>query len=133
MLDALLADTEAASRPTAFVDVDAFKAVNDRFGHDAGDEVLRRVATLLRGLCRAGDVVTRFGGDEFVVLLAESADAATFAARVRGAVVEVGWESVAPGLAVTVSVGTSAAGPDAVQRADEDLLVAKGRRVVDLR
>jgi diguanylate cyclase len=128
MLDALMADPEAAARPAAFVDVDAFKAVNDRYGHDVGDAVLCRVAALLRGQCRAGDVVTRFGGDEFVVLLAGSADAATFAERVRAAVAAVRWETVTPGLGVSVSIGTSVAGPGSVLRADEALLAARGRR-----
>ena len=51
------------------VDIDHFKRVNDRYGHDAGDEVLRRSAGAIGGAVRDGDVPARFGGEEFVVLL----------------------------------------------------------------
>ena len=52
-----------------FVDVDDFKLINDRFGHDVGDEVLIAVAACLRGLMRDGDTVARLSGDEFAILL----------------------------------------------------------------
>ncbi|WP_229633262.1 bifunctional diguanylate cyclase/phosphodiesterase [Duganella qianjiadongensis] len=74
----------------AFIDLDGFKLVNDSLGHNAGDELLKVVAERMAGCLRAGDVVGRFGGDEFVLLLNESygVEAAPVLERVREAVLE---------------------------------------------
>jgi diguanylate cyclase (GGDEF)-like protein len=66
----------------ALVDLDHFKQVNDRHGHDAGDRVLRAFAELARSVTRAEDIVCRYGGEEFVLLF-PGADAAQAAARLH--------------------------------------------------
>ena len=68
-----LARTKRSGRPTAalLLDLDDFKSVNDRFGHLAGDELLRRVGETMRSVLRANDVAGRIGGDEFGLLLPE--------------------------------------------------------------
>ena len=79
------------SRPFALVilDIDHFKLVNDQWGHDVGDRVLRHVGGLLRELAREGDILARFGGEEFVALLpdADIDGAQEFADRVRDSLV----------------------------------------------
>jgi diguanylate cyclase (GGDEF)-like protein len=78
------------------LDIDHFKRVNDIHGHDAGDRTLVAVADTLRSACRLGDVVARWGGEEFVMLLPETDGdrAHAFAERLRevfaGTVVELG-------------------------------------------
>ena len=111
-----------------FVDVDAFKQVNDSYSHAVGDEVLRRIAVILRTHCRSGDVPVRYGGDEFVILVFGGGDAADeVALRLHHAVRSAPWEQVAPGLEVTVSVGVgrTASAHGAIAAADAALYEAK--------
>ncbi|GAB4298168.1 MAG: hypothetical protein Kow0058_14580 [Roseovarius sp.] len=114
------------------VDIDHFKTFNDRFGHLAGDAVLRQVAATLMQNCRREDVVARFGGEEFVILLpgAELADGARVAERLCARLRErkVTIEGAAHG--VTASFGVAAvADPAALEAAiaaaDEALYDAK--------
>lgn len=89
------------------VDVDRFKAVNDTFGHVVGDEVLVRIAELLERSTRPDDLVARFGGDEFVVLIPGASDrvVAERAETLRRRVDEMPWHELRPGLVVSISVG----------------------------
>jgi diguanylate cyclase (GGDEF)-like protein len=114
-------------------DIDSFKEINDRFGHEVGDAVLRQVARLFASEARSGQLAIRYGGDEFVMALPGVDLAATskFAERLRRAVSDRDWTSVAPGLHVTMSLGV-ASGPAknwqaALAAADERLLAGKRR------
>jgi two-component system cell cycle response regulator len=126
------------------LDIDHFKKVNDAYGHDAGDEVLREFARRLGLNVRAIDIPCRLGGEEFVVLMPETGaeDALNIAERVRAQVAAEPF-AVSGGrtLDVTVSVGVSTSAglgdsPEALlKRADEGVYEAKsaGRNRVILR
>lgn len=114
------------------VDVDRFKEINDRFGHIAGDEVLQEVARRLTAHCRVGDVVTRFGGDEFVAVLvgADAEAASAIAQRLRTDVAAADIPTPVGLVPVTLSVGVAASADvgdpdDLLRSADLALYVAK--------
>ena len=123
------------SAALVYVDLDDFKPVNDRHGHAAGDVVLKSIAaSLLRGV-RASDVVGRFGGDEFVVLLwnVNGAEAATKAAELEAAVYATPVRFGASTLVVGASAGVALLGAldtpaDVLARADAAMYARKAER-----
>jgi two-component system cell cycle response regulator len=111
-LGVMLGKAQAQERDMAvmILDIDHFKAVNDSYGHDIGDAVLREFSLRLKRNIRGVDLACRFGGEEFVVLMPDTdfRQAEAVAERVREAVAERGFEvGTARPLTVTVSVGVT--------------------------
>jgi len=96
-----------------FLDIDFFKRINDNFGHQAGDHVLALVAASIKKQLRNNDVLSRFGGEEFVVLLAESDEksAGEIAERIRSIIATLAIEFNGQSMPVTISIGTSTFDP----------------------
>lgn len=93
-----------------FVDIDKFKRINDSHGHQAGDEVLRSVAAIIKAQLRGSDIIARYGGEEFVILLPHTAirHACDIAERIRARVAaRLHQPAAGVNLLVTVSIGVS--------------------------
>lgn len=119
-----------------FMDVDNFKGVNDTHGHLCGDKVLVEIGRILQSSVRDIDVVCRYAGDEFVVILpdAEEEESSSIAERIRTSVAEHSWaESDIPISKATLSIGLSFYPRDAtgltglIEKADQALYLAKRR------
>jgi two-component system cell cycle response regulator len=141
-LEAMERESSRASRhmfpmSVLLLDVDHFKKVNDTHGHDAGDAVLQGVARVLRGIARKSDLVARWGGEEFVVALPQTAEtgARIAAERIRRALADAAYKL--PGgdtIPVTASVGLASIGAsdkfdfeEILARADKAMYAAKAR------
>jgi diguanylate cyclase (GGDEF)-like protein len=116
----------------ALLDIDFFKQINDRHGHAAGDEVLRSFAAAARAELRAGDVLARWGGEEFLLMLPHTGEDAAQAVveRIRARVGALRVEGVSGGRRISFSAGLTArrgAEPlaDTISRADKALYQAK--------
>jgi diguanylate cyclase (GGDEF)-like protein len=114
------------------IDIDHFKSINDRYSHLLGDEVLRTVSQIIRKTCRTIDVVSRYGGEEFLLYLPETpADRGLIACeKIRKAVEEYPWAELDAGLRVTISLGLTgdlsvSSYEKMISQADERLYEAK--------
>lgn len=123
-----------------FLDIDFFKCINDNFGHQAGDHVLALVAASIKNQLRNNDVLSRYGGEEFVALLSESDEnsAEEIAERIRCRIAALAIEFKGQSMPVTISIGTATFDPsltgiksvlekanDLIQSADAALYEAK--------
>jgi diguanylate cyclase (GGDEF)-like protein len=105
----------AAGRTLSVVlfDLDRFKAINDTHGHLMGDRILADVAGLFKTHTRVGDIIARFGGDEFVLLLPDTgrAEAAAIASRIRAIVAATGWDLGSTSVFVKITYGVASSTP----------------------
>jgi two-component system, cell cycle response regulator len=132
---AMLGRAERHAFPVSIIltDIDHFKKVNDSYGHPTGDEVLRRVAAILKASARKIDIVARYGGEEFALVL-EATDrigARQLAERIRNEVAQQSFQSSKGTFQATLSLGVSTYPEDARQKAeiiahaDQSLYAAK--------
>jgi diguanylate cyclase (GGDEF)-like protein len=123
-----------ASLSVIICDIDHFKQVNDRHGHEAGDKVLRAVADLLAGVARESDILGRWGGEEFLMILPDTGENAAFVVAERMRKVVEARAMPVEGLRVTISLGVAELLPggseperwqEAVREADEAMYRSK--------
>jgi diguanylate cyclase (GGDEF)-like protein len=119
--------------PALMIDIDHFKQVNDTYGHAVGDQVLRVMAERFRRNVREIDIVGRYGGEEFVILLLENdlASAEQVADRLRQLISNIPFQTTKGSIRITVSMGLTAVSAEVgdlaalLQRADQALYLAK--------
>ena len=118
------------------IDIDRFKKINDTYGHLAGDKVLEALAITIKQTIRADDIASRFGGEEFTILLPEADKNSAFhvAERLRNVVagMEVPWEIPLPQITISLGIftfdkNTNLPPEEIIKRADEALYLSKER------
>jgi diguanylate cyclase (GGDEF)-like protein len=128
-----VAKARRSGRPLVVVmaDIDHFKRVNDTYGHPTGDDVIRVVASRLAAEIRATDLLGRYGGEEFALVLLDAAVGSDLPERLRQAIGDVPIQTRSGPLDITVSIGMTRLLPDDVDiaaplaRADQGLYEAK--------
>ena len=136
MLKKYSSRAERLQKPLSFllIDVDDFREINSRFGHTTGDFVLLEVATILKSAVRGSDAVIRYGGDEFLIILADSPlkDVEIVMARIARFVQDWNQSGHLKDFQLTLSVGASQWGPGKtaeaiMNEADQHMYAAKAR------
>ena len=128
-----IAQREGQRVSIIMIDIDKFKSVNDTYGHAIGDEVIKKLATLIQENIRSSDIATRFGGEEFVLLLPSTdlAGVKNIASKIREIVESSNIKTSAGEIRFTISLGVSLLFPsdkgveDMLHRADKALYIAK--------
>jgi len=115
------------------IDIDDFKLVNDRWGHSVGDEVLVRTASLFQSMIRKQDLVGRWGGEEFLIIVPGSCESPILAERVRSEIAKSEYHHGTVSFGITVSIGIACAGSEdqvdqILKNADKALYQAKIRK-----
>lgn len=132
LLDVQFTQAQRLGTPLSlvFIDLDNFKAVNDRYGHEVGDDILRQAATVLRRTLRRPDILIRWGGEEFLVVMPQTEAAGARAAFER--LCDTGFGSRPDGARQTASIGIAEVGldgcptwPELVEKADHRMYHAK--------
>ena len=113
------------------MDLDFFKEVNDNYGHECGDKVLKNVSDILNRFTREGDTLARYGGEEFVMALPETDydGAKILAERIRTTIEENEWECIDKN--ITISIGISSLNQRTENQIDEDVQIADIIREAD--